>query len=67
LISFMLLKERSHDAAKTGNVIRIWRADAKVLYASNHIDEMYLSSPFGEKSSFSPFCFALLMEMMMSL
>jgi hypothetical protein len=67
LISFILLKESSHDATETGNVHRILRAAAKVLYVSNPVDEMYLSSPFGEKSSFSTFCFALLREMMMSL
>jgi hypothetical protein len=55
LISFILLKERSHDAMETGYVNRIWRAVAKVLYAY---------SPFREKSSFSPFYFALLREMM---
>jgi hypothetical protein len=59
LISFILLKERSHDATETGNVNSIRRAVAKVLYASNPIDEMYLSNPFGEKCSYSPFCFAL--------
>jgi hypothetical protein len=67
LISFILLKELSHDAAETGIVNRIRRAVAKVLYTSNPIDEIYLSSPFGEKYSFSPLCFALLKEMMMSL
>jgi hypothetical protein len=66
-ISFSLLKECSHDATETGNVNRIRRAVAKVLYASNPINEMYLSSPFGEKSSFSPFHFALLREMMIQL
>jgi hypothetical protein len=61
------LKEPSHDATGTGDISRIYTAVTNVLYASNLADGMYLSRPFEEKFSFSPFYFALLREMMTSL
>jgi hypothetical protein len=65
LISFILLKERSHDATEMSTESE--ELFAKVLYAINLIDRMYFSSHFGERSSFSPFWFVVLREMMMSL
>jgi hypothetical protein len=66
-ITFTSLKDYSHDASETGSVSRILRAVANILYPPNSIDEMYLSSLFGEKFSFPSFYFAVLREMMTSL
>lgn len=66
LISLTLLTECSHNATETDHANIIWRTVAKQPYSSNPIDEIYLSSPFGEKFSFSQFRFALLREVMMS-
>jgi hypothetical protein len=62
LISFILLKERSRDATDTGDVSEIWSAVANVLHASNRIDEMSMSGPFGWKSIFPLFSLALSRE-----
>jgi hypothetical protein len=57
--TFSQLKESSHYATETGAVSTIRGAVANVLCASNTIDEMYLSSSFGEVSDFprSPYLF----------
>ena len=60
LISSILLKVCLYGATEFGNVNRIGTAVAKVLYATNTINAIYLSSPFVEKTSFSSFSFALL-------
>ena len=60
LISSILLKVCLYGATEFGNVNRIGTAVAKVLYASNTINAIYLSSPCVEKSSFFSFSFALL-------
>jgi len=53
MISLILLKKCWHDTIETDDLNRIWRAVGKVLYAFNITDEVYVSSTFEEKYSFS--------------